>query len=576
MRNRTSWSCKIWSIVHSFFALLSRCLFISNQPSLYLLVNKQVEVNLLSTRNFKDQAEAMSQPSSQDAPNASNVFSKLCLKFKDRIYLCLFYFFFETCFSFKMFFFPVYWQQLGLSPTQIGILRAFWGVAYSVGAVLFGQIANKWKIRRALLLMSIASTVITPLVSLLPRRTQDECVLRTQKNAGADTPRPARFARKPFFSVDTASNNRTDFGLLSDLNQNLFKNDFAYRLPNFNSFNKKKRQGSYPQQKRGLKEIISSALAKKKSSTFYYHPSKDQTLNRRADHEGQYVLKKSQEDINNIFIIFIFIVSIGEFLSSAAFNLANAETVEFLGESSRDFGEIRLWGPIGHMIAAPSTAISMAHFHHVLCGEYQDNFIIVFVVISVMAACAFLSVTQFGSDQKITSIKICAKSNDEALMSLTAFFAQYQNFIFITMTFLVGCFDGVVLTFGFWYTKTLDVTMATLVFGFSRMTCSAVSVIFLGSIGMCVEKTGYTGVIIFSQLLFVSWFIGMSFMTNPWFMLIFETIGYIAYVVGFTGFISYFGEVTPPHLTDAVQGMLLEQGTQWFRPVASYPLELVP
>ena len=43
-------------------------------------------------------------------------------------------------------------------------------------------------------------------------------------------------------------------------------------------------------------------------------------------------------------------------------------------------------------------------------------------------------------------------------------------------------------------------------------------------------------------------------MKNPWFMLIFETIGYIAYVVGFTGLISYFGEVTPASLMDTVQG----------------------
>ncbi|KAJ7372543.1 hypothetical protein OS493_019052 [Desmophyllum pertusum] len=86
------------------------------------------------------------------------------------------------------------------------------------------------------------------------------------------------------------------------------------------------------------------------------------------------------------------------------------------------------------------------------------------------------------------------------------------------------------------------------------MTCSAVSVVFLGFIGHCVKKTGYTGVTVFSMLLFVSWFIGMSFMKNPWFMLIFETIGYIAYVVEFTGLISYFGEVTPRHLMDTVQG----------------------
>lgn len=106
---------------------------------------------------------------------SSNVFT-FCSKHKARIALGLFYFFFETSFSFKMFFLPVYWQQLGLSPTQIGILRAVWGVAYSLGTVIFGKMASEWKIRRALLLMSVLSTAITPLVSLLPRRTPDKCL----------------------------------------------------------------------------------------------------------------------------------------------------------------------------------------------------------------------------------------------------------------------------------------------------------------------------------------------------------------------------------------------------------------
>ncbi|XP_068727781.1 major facilitator superfamily domain-containing protein 6-like [Montipora capricornis] len=501
----------------------------------------------------------MSKSNSQDAPHTSNAFSKLCPQYKDRIFHCLFYFFFETSFSFKMFFFPVYWQQMGLSPTQIGILRAFWGVGYSVGAVLFGKMANKWKIRKGLLLMSIAATVITPLVSLLPRRTHDNCVLRSQKIATSDFLRRTSLSQRRFHS-NRAFTNITHF---SQPSENHLKNDIAHGLKNFNEKNS---NGSGTKRKRSLKKDISGGLTKYGSQSLvqegrvpdYYRNTKQMTqrLPRQlqGDQGKQFVLEKNLRDIKNIFIMFIFIVFIGEFLSSPAFNLANAEIVEFLGEKSREFGKIRLWGPIGHMITAPSTAILVTHFHYMLCGEYQDSFVIVFIVIAAMAACAFLSVTQFRSEQKSANNKIDKKEDNGTPISLTTFFAQYQNLVFIIMTFLVGCFDGVVLTFGFWYTKTLDVSIATLVFGFSRMTCSAVSVIFLGSIGMCVERTGYSGVIAFSMLLFLSWFIGMSFMKNPWLMLIFETIGYVAYVVGFTGFISYFGEVTPSHLTDTVQG----------------------
>ena len=137
----------------------------------------------------------MAGSSSQDMAGKTNPVSKFYLQYKNCIFLSLFYLFFETCFSFKMFFMPVYWQQLGLSPTQIGILRAFWGVAYSVGAVLFGKLANKFRIRRALLLMSILSTMVTPLVSLLPRRTHDTCTMKWEPVSNADFERRASIRR---------------------------------------------------------------------------------------------------------------------------------------------------------------------------------------------------------------------------------------------------------------------------------------------------------------------------------------------------------------------------------------------
>lgn len=484
-------------------------------------------------------------------PEKSNNVSKFCSQYKTRIALGMFYFFFETSFSFKMFFLPVYWQQLGLSPTQIGILRAVWGVAYSMGAVIFGQMASKWKIRRALLLMSILSTAITPLVSLLPRRTHDHCFVQLETTA----PKQAAKRRATFFHE---GQNSYHFGHLVAGRMKL--KDQTNRL----NVNRTFILHSHPKQVEEERMLAQNAVDLKHMKNDFdakrlslQRPLMPKRIPRQlpVNHAKVYILEKDPEDIKSIFIIFVFIVFVGELLSSPAFNLANSEIVEYLGENSREFGKFRLWGPIGHMIAAPTTALLVTHFHYVLCGEYQDNFAIVFGVISLMASCSFVSVTQFGNEKTEHSSSMAQGSDGGTPITLIKFFSRYQNFVFILMTFLIGCFDGVVLTFGFWYTKTLDVSIATLVFGFSRMTCSAVSVVFLGFTGMFVKKTGYNGVTVFSMLLFVSWFMGMSFMKNPWFMLIFETIGYIAYVVGFTGLISYFGEVTPRHLMDSVQGM---------------------
>ncbi|XP_022785254.1 major facilitator superfamily domain-containing protein 6-B-like [Stylophora pistillata] len=425
---------------------------------------------------------------------------------------------------------PVYWQQLGLSPTQIGILRAVWGVAYSLGGVIFGKMACKWKIRRALLMMSILSTAVTPLVSLVPRRTHDKCSVVLGKSLNESerrmiAPREGKNSFHPGNELIKSQGESEASENTNHRNQPLFRK--VEEKP----------------------DILEYSISRLSLPAINKRTPREAPVSRDHVH----ILEKSPQDIKTIFLIFVFIVFVGELLASPAFSLANSEIVDYLGENSRDFGKIRLWGPIGHVIAAPTTALFVNHYHYMLCGEYQDNFAVVFAVISIMAMASFVPVTQLD-DQATEHSDNTDQNGDGKPLTLLEFFSRYQNIVFIVMTFLIGSFDGVTYTFEFWYTKTLDVTNATLVFGFSRMTSSAVSVVFLGFTGLCVKKTGYTGVTVFSMMLFVIWFVGMSLMKNPWLMLLFDTVNYTAYVTGLTGLVSYFGEVTPTHLMDTVQG----------------------
>ncbi|RMX44849.1 hypothetical protein pdam_00009282, partial [Pocillopora damicornis] len=317
----------------------------------------------------------MSSTPSQEPGKKSICISEFCSQHRTRIALSSFYFFFETCFSFKLFFMPVYWQQLGLSPTQIGILRAVWGVAYSLGGVIFGKMASKRKIRRALLMMSILSTAIIPLVSLIPRRTHDECSVELGKNLDENkrriiTPQEGKNSPHPNDEwikshVESKANENTNRRNQTHALQSLFR-----------------REEKKP-------EILEQSTSRRSLP-----PIKKRTP-RQAPLVGDHVLilEKNPQDIDTIFLIFLFIVFVGELLASPAFGLANSEI-----------------------------------------------------------------------------------------------------------------------------------------------------------------KTGYSGITVFSMMLFFIWSEGMSLMKNPWLMLLFETISYTAYVTGFTGVISYFGEVTPNHLMDTVQG----------------------
>lgn len=452
----------------------------------------------------------------------------------------LFYFFFETSVSFKLFFLPVYWKQLGLSASQIGSLRVVWGLAYIAGSIIIGHAADRWRLRKALLLLCVLSSMATPLLGMIPQRTHDVCIV-TVVNATKTLDAVSKSQTRSLQPSWNQEHQKTSHSLPNSAPSVQTDTEKVHPvmqsggIETHNQYWREETSQNFPQNKEAA---FSSSLA-------HYT---DKTPTRKV-----YTLEKNPKDLEFIFWSTLCILAVGEFLSSPAYNLVNSAILDHLGENKRAFSRIRLWGPIGQFISTPVTTALVTHFHYYLCGEYQDDLSVVFIVIALVVVVSFALTTTFEVRPKKTQDNTAAAGEEEA-MTLGGLLYQYQNVVYLCLTLYIGCCDGVILTFSLWYMKNQDTKTATTVFGFTRMVSSFVSAVLLWFVEPAVTAVGYTGVMAFCFLLFAGWFVGVSFMANLWMMLLFETVGYTAYILSFTTIVSYYGEVTPSHLIDTVQG----------------------
>jgi hypothetical protein len=109
-----------------------------------------------------------------------------------------------------------------------------------------------------------------------------------------------------------------------------------------------------------------------------------------------------KDDVRRVFLIFLFLLLIGEFFSAPAITLADSCTLKYLGSSRVDlYGRQRMFGSIGWALAMFCVGLlldrSKAFIEHP-CGKAgpdERNYTVCFAIYSVLMGCAFAVATQF-------------------------------------------------------------------------------------------------------------------------------------------------------------------------------------
>uniref|UniRef100_A0A8C5QID9 Major facilitator superfamily domain containing 6 n=1 Tax=Leptobrachium leishanense TaxID=445787 RepID=A0A8C5QID9_9ANUR len=363
-----------------------------------------------------------------------------CVKINNDLLISkVFYFFFYSAYGSLYPLLPIYYKQLGMSPTQSGLLV---GIRYFIefcSAPFWGVIADRFRKGKVVLLFSVLCWVLFNLgigfvkpatllcvpdnpVPVLPTNSSIPVVTTTPPFAPTSTPfaptstpfaptstpfaptsTPFAPTSTPFAPTSTPSasttHNRRRRAIHSHDNL-LWKADGA-----FNS-----EVMSYNEESISLHRRARDA-SNDTVTTDDPDPSNESTISitttsvpitKTTKSPIKFLLIYDEADVETIFLLILLVVIIGEFFSAPAVTIVDTVTLQYLGKQRDRYGLQRMWGSLGWGLAMLSVGIGIDHtlIYVKISGSgcedpKQKDYRIAFIVFGVLMSIALIVSTQF-------------------------------------------------------------------------------------------------------------------------------------------------------------------------------------
>uniref|UniRef100_A0A8D8TP46 Major facilitator superfamily domain-containing protein 6 n=1 Tax=Cacopsylla melanoneura TaxID=428564 RepID=A0A8D8TP46_9HEMI len=502
-----------------------------------------------------------------------------------------FYFFFYSAFGSLFPLMGVYFKQMGMNPSQCGLLIGSRPFVEFLAAPFWGSLADRWHKGKTILLVSLSCWIIftLPLGFIQPPATS--CIIKNHTEYILAVPDRSLFKRairsadeETFRSADTSE------ALVDD------GSEYLVRVT----------RGTKPQIYAGKSPYdvkFASNYDEKKQSSWV------SPLFSRIVYQTQ--------DIQKAFFLLILLVVIGEFFSAPAITLADSAVITILGEDADRYGHQRMFGSLGWGLAMFFVGIALDHstsFPDHPCGpdEREKNYTICFATFSVLMGAALITATQINfkyeeipeQDEMLTKPQQTVTKEDYMQQQLaqqlnlpslapqglppqdpnftvngppapslgeTKMFAQttreipewvtvlkhFQNVkcaSFIFVSWFMGFGIGLIFTFLFWHLQ--DYGGSPTLFGVASVI-NHISEIFAYFFSFkLIRQIGHVKVLCLGLMGNILRFLYISWLKNPWWVLPFEFMQGITHAAVWAACCSYIAHNTPQQLRSSAQGVL--------------------
>ncbi|ELT88520.1 hypothetical protein CAPTEDRAFT_180902 [Capitella teleta] len=506
-----------------------------------------------------------------------------------------FYFFFFAAFGSLFPLIAVYFKQLGMNPVQTGVLIGFRPFVEFLTGPFWGNIAEKWRRFKEILLFALFCWVAFTLALAFIGPPADSCLIHNGTHIIVSPPwtmhdrtKRSTMIEPLDFNTKKPSKNKTE----------------PYRIrylphPSIDAYGKSPLPLNH-KDIANLEEINDNGLVSPPLSAVVY----------------------KQRDINEVFFILLVLMVIGEFVSSPAIALADAATLGYLGEDTQSYGKHRMFGSVGWAVAMFIVGIALDYsniFPNHPCGNEQlvdRNYTVCFAVFSVLMCCAFLTATQFKFDtdgqnviplSEVMKNKIQQKiggggnprdsaelekrlhislqnqggsmitdtttpTNGEQpntfiprgkpgqvgtlpqWMTVMKLLGTAQHMSSIFVLWYMGFGVGLVFAFLFWHLQDLRGTPT--LFGFASVINHVSEIIAFFYAKKMIDRLGHVKVMYAGLVGNVFRFMYISWLRNPWWVLPFEFLQGLTHAAMWANGCSYVSRSIPSHLRPTAQGIL--------------------
>ncbi|KFP50949.1 Major facilitator superfamily domain-containing protein 6, partial [Cathartes aura] len=520
---------------------------------------------------------------------------KHCVKINNDLLISkVFYFFFYSAYGSLYPLLPVYYKQLGMSPSQSGLLV---GIRYFIefcSAPFWGVVADRFKKGKIVLLFSLLCWVLFNLGIGFVRPATLRCVPKglppahpTNASNLLTTVSQNASMSSPLTTVSTASPKvRGKRDLLTSSPVTLEttgtanpeitfllptqSNDVEFVLENSTHFI--------------LKNTTTISPVSPGNVTPSTTPAAVTTKPMPSD---QAVLVYDQQEVEAIFLLILLVVIIGEFFSASSVTIVDTVTLQYLGKHRDRYGLQRMWGSLGWGLAMLSVGIGIDYTHTEVGIEGQGckapeykNYRIVFIVFGVLMTMALIVATQFrfhyahfkqdeNKRKEVEISQVDRSASNESSDNTPTSMTQSQSFSFwdlikllcsiqygsvLFVAWFMGFGYGFVFTFLYWHLEDLNGT--TTLFGVCSVLSHVSELTAYFFSHKLIELVGHIRVLYIGLACNTARYIYISYLENAWTVLPMEVLQGVTHAAIWAACISYLSAAVPPELRTSAQGIL--------------------
>lgn len=527
---------------------------------------------------------------------------KHCVKINNDLLISkVFYFFFYSAYGSLYPLLPVYYKQLGMSPSQSGLLV---GIRYFIefcSAPFWGVVADRFRKGKIVLLFSLLCWVLFNLGIGFVKPATLRCVPKTIPTAHPTnashslTTLPTNASVNPPMTTSQRKRERRN-PLPSNWSVPLDSAEPKTTVTTFSSLvsNKTPTPTLWPPTEEVTSTMMDLTLSP--STATSAHPGNLTRLTTTAVvtttkplPSDQVTLVYDQQEVEAIFLVILVVVIIGEFFSASSVTIVDTVTLQYLGKHRDRYGLQRMWGSLGWGLAMLSVGIGIDYTHIEVfidgkgCKppEYR-NYQIVFIVFGVLMTMALIVATQFrfrynhfnNNDSKGKEVEIpqvernsSTESSEETPTTTTTSHSQAFNFwdlirllcsvqygSVLFVAWFMGFGYGFVFTFLYWHLEDLNGT--TTLFGVCSVLSHVSELTAYFFSHKLIELIGHIRVLYIGLACNTARYIYISYLENAWTVLPMEVLQGVTHAAIWAACISYLSAAVPPELRTSAQGIL--------------------
>uniref|UniRef100_A0A098LXG0 Major facilitator superfamily domain-containing protein 6 n=1 Tax=Hypsiglena sp. JMG-2014 TaxID=1550645 RepID=A0A098LXG0_9SAUR len=517
-----------------------------------------------------------------------------CVKVNNDLLISkVFYFFFYAAYGSLYPLLPVYYKQLGMTPSQSGLLV---GIRYFIefcSAPFWGVVADRFKKGKVVLLFSLLCWVLFNLGIGFVKPATLRCMLKK--------PIPVPPTNASHFTTASPQNISISSVIPtvgSTITKSRGKRDLlTYHLPTLSSalstnskttFSPTIQNGA---RKRALKGEAGATVASTPKGFVTAgntnHTTASPTVTKKPAPPAHFALVYDHEEVEAIFLLILLVVIVGEFFSASSVTIVDTVTLQYLGKHRDRYGLQRMWGSLGWGLAMLSVGIGIDSTHIDVFIEGQGckapdykNYRIVFIVFGVLMTLSLIVATQFRfrynhykqeetqstepEDTHLDRNSSADSSHDtqsDTSQSQTFTFwdlikllcsIQYGSVLFVA--WFMGFGYGFVFTFLYWHLQDLNGT--TTLFGVCSVLSHVSELTAYFFSHKLIELIGHIRVLYIGLACNTARYIYISYLENAWTVLPMEVLQGVTHAAIWAACISYLSAAVPPELRTSAQGIL--------------------